>query len=106
MLNLAGCHNSGKPSAVVSEFKNYVKNSKATYDNQKRPRRRTDTLRETSRRTDGSHTSIIVAERLAERVPLLAPKYLILSQWIPILVPNRDLKQILSSDSTNPFRGS
>ena len=101
MLNLAGCHNSSKPSAVFPELK-LCKNSKATHDNQKRPRRRTDTLREMSRRTDGSHTSIIVAERLAERVPLLAPKYLISSQWIPIIVPNKDLKQTLSSDSTKP----
>ena len=56
MLNWVGVpHNSGEPVTVVPALKRYVRNSKATYDNKKQQRRRTDSLRETlhDRWTDG-----------------------------------------------------
>ena len=56
MLNLVGvAHNSGEPVTVVPALKRYVRNSKATCDNKKQQRRRTDSLRETlhDRWTDG-----------------------------------------------------
>ena len=44
---MQGCQNSGESITVVPEVKRYVRNSKATNDNYKQQRRRTDTLRET-----------------------------------------------------------
>ena len=44
---MQGCHNSGESITVVPEVKRYVGNSKATNDNYKQQRRRTDTLHET-----------------------------------------------------------
>ena len=63
MLNWVGVpHNSGEPVTVVPALKRYVRNSKATYDNKKKQRRRTDSLRETlhDRWTDGFPGSLVL----------------------------------------------